>query len=113
MTLSRGAIPRLAAALGLAAALLAGCASQPGASADPALQQKVTDQEARIAALEGKVNALQSAVQTAVAQSAPKPTATRAPTPAPLPAVTGLAVSGTTKGSPNAKVTITDYSDYL
>jgi protein-disulfide isomerase len=89
--------------------LLAGCAAQPGAGADPALQQKVADQEARIAGLEGKVSAL----QTAVAQAGTRPAATRAPTPAPLPAVTDLPVSGTTKGVADAKVTITEYSDYL
>lgn len=88
------------------ALLLGGCSAQ---TADPALQQRVTAQETRVAALEGKVGAM----QTAVAQAAPKPTGTRAPTPAPLPAVAGLPVSGVTKGAAGAKVTITEYSDYL
>lgn len=98
------ALLALAALLGLLVVVTSGCQS-----GDPALAERVTAQETRIADLEGKVGAM----QTAVAQ-APRAAATpAAPTPAPLPAVTGLTVNGTTKGADTAKVTITEYSDYL
>ncbi len=97
------------------------------------LQQQVAGQATRIAALEVKVAALQPVAaaqgtrivaletkvagpQSAAAQAQPTasgPTPTFAPTPTIVPPVAGLVESGDTKGLATAKVTITEYTDYL
>ena len=93
---------------------LVGCSGGPGPAATnqsgdlAALQQQVAGQGTRIAALETKVALPRPAVFTATATPRPAP-----PTPTIVPAVAGLAVGGTTKGVATAKVTITEYLDYL
>lgn len=91
---------------------LVGCAATagpttPGTGEDLAsLRQQVAAQGMRIAALETRVALPQ---QAAAAQPTTKP----APTPTIVPAVAGLVVDGNTKGAATAKVTITEYIDYL
>jgi protein-disulfide isomerase len=104
-------ISPLALSAGLAIGVLA-CASGPPASPAAAgqgsdiasLQQQVASQNARIAVLETRV------AGGSAAQVQPKPAP---PTPTIVPPVPGIATDGTTKGSATAKVTITEYLDYL
>jgi len=107
--------------LGLLAGQL-GCSGGPG---DPAatsqsgdlaaLRQQVAAQATRIAALETRA----ALPQPTVAQPKPATGAVTAtakpiqPTPTVLPPVAGLVTDGTTKGVASAKVTITEYVDYL
>ena len=91
---------------------LVGCANvgvpaTPASQTDDlaAIRQRVTVQETRIAALETRVALPQPAVA-----NTPKPAA---PTATMVPTVAGLAVDGATKGSATAKVTITEYFDFL
>lgn len=89
---------------------LIGCAatapSTTSTSDDVAsLRQQVAAQGTRISALETRV----ALPQQAVAQ----PTAKPAPTATIVPAVAGLVVDANTKGPASAKVTITEYLDYL
>ncbi len=109
--LARLAIFVVVAALPLLPAACAG--SAPGQADAAALAQRLAAQETRTATLQQQVNALGTAVaqQRAAAVGTPRPTAL--PTPTPVPAVTGLPVSGSSKGLASAKVTITEYSDYL
>ncbi|MDA8219488.1 MAG: hypothetical protein M0Z94_17950 [Dehalococcoidales bacterium] len=93
---------------------LVGCSASAGPAAAgqtgdlAALQQQVAGQGTRIAALETRVATPQPAgVPTTVATPRAQPTATM------VPAVSGLPVDGATKGSASAKVTITEYLDYL
>jgi hypothetical protein len=131
----------LIVALGLLFGLL-GCSGGPGDPAATsqsgdlaALRQQVAAQETRIATLETRVALPQPAVaqatritiletRVALAQpvvTQPKPTTGAAtvaakpiqPTPTGIPPVTGLTTEGTTKGVASAKVTITEYVDYL
>ncbi len=113
----------------LLAALLAACsaAELPPASPDPsgevaALRQQVASQAAQIAALETQAASNQPAasqaaqislLQTQVTGLIPPATAIPQPTPTMIPAVTGLVLDANTKGSPSAKVTITEYVDYF
>ncbi len=91
--------------VGLLGCAAAAASPTPGASDDLAsLRQQVASQGTRIAALETRVSLPQQAAQ---------PTAKPQPTPTVVPAVTGLVVDGNTKGSATAKVTITEYLDYL
>ncbi len=92
---------------------LLGCAatvgqSTPTGNADDvaALRQQVAAQGTRISALETRVSLPQQA-------AAAQPTAKPAPTATMVPAVTGMVVDGNTKGPATAKVTITEYLDYL
>ncbi|MHB1413853.1 MAG: hypothetical protein ACYC1C_01265, partial [Chloroflexota bacterium] len=98
---------------------LAGCSTGAGPAAAgqtgdlAALQQQVANQGTRIAALETRVAASQPAAgvpKPATAAATPRPPQ---PTPTMVPAVSGLPVDGATKGSATAKVTITEYLDYL
>ncbi len=96
--------------LGLLLVGMIGCAATAGSptpSADDvaALRQQVAAQGARISALETRVALPQ--------QAAAQPTVRPAPTATMVPAVTGLVVDGNTKGLATAKVTITEYVDYL
>ena len=80
-----------------------------------ALPQVAAGQGTRIAILETKVAAPQRAAAQATpttggATVTPRPTQ---PTPTVIPAIAGLATEGNTKGSATAKVTITEYTDYL
>jgi protein-disulfide isomerase len=91
---------------------LLGCAATSGSVAPGQgedivyLRQQVSAQGTRIAALETRVSLPQ---QAAAAQPTVKP----APTPTVIPSVAGLVVDGNTKGAASAKVTITEYLDYL
>jgi protein-disulfide isomerase len=122
-------------AIGLLSGLVA-CSDSPGASpaavSQPddlaALKQQMAAQatriamletreassQARVVALETKGAALQLAVQakptSGGATVTPKPAQ---PTPTIIPPVAGLVTEGATKGAATAKVTITEYSDYL
>ncbi len=102
------------AVMGLALPLLlASCAGAPSDQADPAaLEDRLAAQETKTASLQQQLNAVTTAVaQQRAAAGTLRPPAS--PTPTPIPAVTGLPVSGTSKGSAGAQVTITEYSDYL
>ncbi|MHB1132332.1 MAG: hypothetical protein ACYC4L_08095 [Chloroflexota bacterium] len=93
-------------ALGACAALTAPSQGSGGADA------QVVELQRRVAALETRVIAQQSqigALQTGGARAAtPQP-----PTPTPVPPVTGLPVDGASKGATTAKVTLTEYTDFL
>ena len=80
-----------------------------------ALKQQVATQETRIAALETRVALPQSTIAPArPATGAPTATAKPVqPTPTVIPPVAGLVTDGATKGAASAKVTITEYVDYL
>jgi len=113
--------------LGLAAAalvaLVAACVVQP-APTPPAsntsnsvesLARTVVAQQTQVASLQKQVVALQTAVIPQGAGQAGADTApvARIPTiPTLVPPVAGLAVNGTSKGAPQARVTITEYSDF-
>ncbi len=79
------------------------------------LKQEVTTQAQRISALETRVALPQPTAspsqQGAAAPGAP--TRPPAPTPTVIPAVVGLATDGAAKGVASAKVTLTEYIDYL
>ena len=97
--------------LGLLLVGLLGCSatagpSTPGGAEDLAsLRQQVSSQGTRIAALETRVALPQ--------QAAAQPTTRPVPTATVVPPVAGLVVDGSTKGVATAKVTITEYIDYL
>ncbi len=92
--------------LGLIGCAAGGAPGTPAASDDVAsLRQQVAAQGTRISALETRVALPQ--------QAAAQPTAKPAPTPTMVPTVAGLVVDGNTKGPATAKVTITEYIDYL
>ena len=80
-----------------------------------ALKQQVAAQETRIAALETRF----ALPQPTVAPARPATGAATAtarpiqPTPTVIPPVAGLVTDGATKGVAGAKVTITEYVDYL
>jgi len=79
------------------------------------LKEQVAVQATRITLLETRVALAQATVAqprpaTGVATVAP---ITPQPTPTMLPAVAGLVTDGATKGAASAKVTITEYVDYL
>jgi protein-disulfide isomerase len=78
-------------------ATLVACANTP-----EGLGRQVDAQNDRIAALE-----------TSVARLQPTPTVPPPPTPTAVPAVANLVVDGNTKGSPDAPVTLTEFTDYL
>ncbi len=108
----RLAIAVLAAGALAATAACAPAATPGDASATPAspqpgklesLSEQVASQATRIAMLETKVGL-------------PVPTYTPTPlppTPTMVPAVEGLVLEGATKGVATAKVTVTEYADYL
>ena len=75
--------------------VLAGCSTQSG-GADPTLRPTEEAMQTQVAAM-----------QTG---SAAKPAVPAMPTL--MPAVAGLPTDGTTKGYPNAKVTLTEYTDF-
>ncbi len=107
----------MAAVAALLGGLLGGCgiSATPPAAPSPSddvgpLRQQVASQAARITSLETQVALVQAKQATggsAVATTTPQPTATI------VPAVAGLVTDGTTKGVASAKVTITEYIDYL
>lgn len=80
-----------------------------------ALKQQVAAQETRIAALETRVAVPQPTVAPArPATGAPTATARPVqPTPTVIPPVADLVTDGATKGAASARVTITEYVDYL
>ena len=102
--------------------LLTGCSSpasspvagnQTGGLAN--LKQQVAAQGTRISALETRValpqpTAAQVRPATGVVTATAKPIQ---PTPTVIPPVAGLVTDGATKGVASAKVTITEYVDYL
>lgn len=93
---------------------LAACTGSPGGSAADlaALRQQVAAQATKIAALETRAVAPPPAAAAAQPTAGgPQPTA--APTPAILPPVAGLTTAENTKGAATAKVTITEFTDYL
>jgi protein-disulfide isomerase len=113
----------------LAAALVAvasACAAQPALTPTPAtaakddgsvvsLEKTVVAQQTQVASLQKQVVALQTAVIPQGAGQAGPDTAPAAQVPAIptlMPPVAGIAVDGASKGSPQAKVTITEYSDF-
>ena len=116
-----------ATVIGLVAALLAvgsgGCAatgeSVQGGGTPAALQRtvatqqaQITGQQTQVADLQGKVAALQANVAQLGAGSGPSARPTPPVIPTVIAAVLGLPVNGLTKGSPDAKVTLTEYSDF-
>ena len=102
---------------------LTACSGSPtmpsAATTDPGelakLKQQVAAQETRIAALETRVALPQSTIAPArPATGAPNATARPIqPTPTVIPPVAGLVTDSATKGAASAKVTITEYVDYL
>ncbi len=99
----------LCLAAGLVAALVGACAAPPADTSSrqlAELQQRLAAQETRVAGLQSQ----NAALQTAVARLSLAPTPTAVALPPPVP---GLAVSGATKGSPEAKVTLVEYKDFL
>ncbi len=112
-TVVRPSLSRRLLRLGILALLVVGllvwataCSSTPGSADDVAsLRQQVAAQGTRISALETRVTLPQ--------QAAAQPTTKPSPTPTMVPAVAGLVVDGNTKGPATAKVTITEYLDYL
>ena len=97
---------------------LSACAQQPAPAAVPAsslddrvatLQQTVVAQQTQVSALQKQVVALSTAVVPRQAEAA----AAKAPAiPTLVPPVGGIAVDGTSRGSPQARLTLTEYSDY-
>ena len=105
----------LTIALGLGFGLLAcaGPSALPTGSGQSdelaSLRQQVSAQGTRLAALETRVALAPSAgAQVKAATPVPAP-----PTATIVPPVTGLGVDGTTKGAATAKVTITEWIDFL
>ena len=91
-------------ALAVALFFVLGACTQSGTTGS---EQKVTALETRVAALETRVIAQQSqlgALQTVGARQA---------TPTPIPPVAGLPVNGATRGLASARVTLTEYADFL
>lgn len=75
--------------------VLAGCSTQSG-GADTTLRPTVEAMQTQVAEM-----------QTGSAAKAAVPAM-----PTLMPAVAGLPTNGTTKGDPNAKVTLTEYTDF-
>src|SRR3990172_8834228 len=94
---------RLAALVGamVLSSLGWGCGSQPGEGQGG---DAAAAQQTQIAALEQLIVAQQNRGAPAPQPAVAIPTA--------LPPVVGLITEGLTKGSPQAKVTITEYSDF-
>ena len=108
----------LALALAALLALPFSCAgpAAPGGP-DDGQSGELAAQETRVAVLQGQNNALRTAVARSGSAPTPTPVAPVAALPAPLPTLLptplGLAVAGAGKGQATARVTITEYTDYL
>ena len=106
--------------MALLVALAAGCSSQTnpsqasvGVGVDVgSLRQTVVAQQTQVSSLQRQVVALQTAVPALKANPAPAAQPAAPAIPTLMPPVAGLVMDGTTKGPADAKVTITEYSDF-